>query len=169
MATTVTLCVQNIPCKVLEDDFVRMMTGVGLDVSRYTLDFPKRRGRQQRPNNFGYGFVACRQEEDAWAFKRLFQDFQFENIMSAKRLRVEMAFSNQQDIQIGGCAESWNHMGGDALPTLPRMTSPAEYEVPPTRLSDSLHGFWSEGSTAAKRPQVSGQRWLSQEQMTVWQ
>eukprot|EP00928_Gymnodinium_smaydae_P037389 TRINITY_DN25962_c0_g1_i1.p1 TRINITY_DN25962_c0_g1~~TRINITY_DN25962_c0_g1_i1.p1 ORF type:complete len:207 (+),score=19.21 TRINITY_DN25962_c0_g1_i1:62-682(+) len=206
MATSMTLCVQNLPCKVLEEDFRKIMTDFGLDVSRYTLDFPKRIGRQQRPNNFGYGFVACRQEEDAAAFERLFQGFHFENIQSAKRLHVEAGVSGRFDNQAARVAQSWNRVGDNALSNFSdargsyvgnarssqhalsgsgtaiddyegRVSSPAEYEVPATRLADFEHGVWSRGDVLAKHQQVSSEYSCSydtlhgkeQEQMTIWQ
>eukprot|EP00928_Gymnodinium_smaydae_P078537 TRINITY_DN6262_c1_g3_i1.p1 TRINITY_DN6262_c1_g3~~TRINITY_DN6262_c1_g3_i1.p1 ORF type:complete len:199 (+),score=19.33 TRINITY_DN6262_c1_g3_i1:34-630(+) len=102
---TITLCLRHIPCKVLEPDLVETMTAMGLDTSRYTLYLPKRLGRQGRMNNFGYGFVTCRQQQDADDFTRSFQGFQFSNIGSGKRMLVEPTLENRPV----GPSQTWNH------------------------------------------------------------
>eukprot|EP00928_Gymnodinium_smaydae_P100315 TRINITY_DN9817_c2_g1_i1.p1 TRINITY_DN9817_c2_g1~~TRINITY_DN9817_c2_g1_i1.p1 ORF type:complete len:167 (+),score=20.81 TRINITY_DN9817_c2_g1_i1:65-565(+) len=92
MAST-TLCLRHLPCKVLEEDIRVLMIRFGFDLSRYELSFPKKSGRQGRLNNFGYGFVTCSEWEDAEAFYRVFQNYRFEGIDSAKALQVEVSTS----------------------------------------------------------------------------
>eukprot|EP00928_Gymnodinium_smaydae_P068367 TRINITY_DN5148_c0_g2_i1.p1 TRINITY_DN5148_c0_g2~~TRINITY_DN5148_c0_g2_i1.p1 ORF type:complete len:218 (+),score=28.70 TRINITY_DN5148_c0_g2_i1:37-654(+) len=100
MATVITLCVRNLPCKILEDNLAQIMVERGLDVSNYRMYFPKRSGRQGRLNNYGFGFVDCWRNEDAEIFIRLFHGYRFEGILSAKTLRVELGASSQVGNQI---------------------------------------------------------------------
>eukprot|EP00928_Gymnodinium_smaydae_P078535 TRINITY_DN6262_c1_g2_i1.p1 TRINITY_DN6262_c1_g2~~TRINITY_DN6262_c1_g2_i1.p1 ORF type:complete len:256 (+),score=31.91 TRINITY_DN6262_c1_g2_i1:39-806(+) len=86
---TFVLHLRHVPCKVLEADLMDAMRAAGLDSPRYNVYFPKRPGRHGVMNNFGYGFVTCREQEDADVFTRLFQGFQFANIQSDKRMLVE--------------------------------------------------------------------------------
>eukprot|EP00928_Gymnodinium_smaydae_P084591 TRINITY_DN6785_c0_g1_i1.p1 TRINITY_DN6785_c0_g1~~TRINITY_DN6785_c0_g1_i1.p1 ORF type:complete len:199 (-),score=13.58 TRINITY_DN6785_c0_g1_i1:392-988(-) len=91
----VTLCMRNLPCKILEADLSETITAMRLDASRYTFYLPKKPGRKGRMNNFGYGFVTCSQQQDACNFARLFQGYQFTNVWSAKRMLVEPTFENR--------------------------------------------------------------------------
>eukprot|EP00928_Gymnodinium_smaydae_P003284 TRINITY_DN11179_c0_g1_i2.p1 TRINITY_DN11179_c0_g1~~TRINITY_DN11179_c0_g1_i2.p1 ORF type:complete len:203 (+),score=22.71 TRINITY_DN11179_c0_g1_i2:114-722(+) len=51
-------------------------------------------------NNFGYGFVTCSRNEDAEAFARVFQGFQFSDIDSDKRMLVELGHTkNPMDLR----------------------------------------------------------------------
>eukprot|EP00928_Gymnodinium_smaydae_P043903 TRINITY_DN2933_c1_g1_i1.p1 TRINITY_DN2933_c1_g1~~TRINITY_DN2933_c1_g1_i1.p1 ORF type:complete len:473 (-),score=20.25 TRINITY_DN2933_c1_g1_i1:373-1791(-) len=84
-----TVCVRHIPCKILEPDILDAIASFGLDAGRYEIYLPKRPGRHGRLNNFGYGFVTGREQEDVDSFTRLFHGFQFENIGSEKRLHIE--------------------------------------------------------------------------------
>eukprot|EP00928_Gymnodinium_smaydae_P029747 TRINITY_DN22317_c0_g1_i1.p1 TRINITY_DN22317_c0_g1~~TRINITY_DN22317_c0_g1_i1.p1 ORF type:complete len:463 (+),score=22.98 TRINITY_DN22317_c0_g1_i1:50-1438(+) len=84
-----TVCVRHIPCKVLEPDIAEAIASFGLDASRYEVYLPKRPGRHGRMNNFGYGFVTGREQVDIDAFTELFHGFQFGNIESEKRLKIE--------------------------------------------------------------------------------
>eukprot|EP00928_Gymnodinium_smaydae_P006711 TRINITY_DN1238_c0_g2_i1.p1 TRINITY_DN1238_c0_g2~~TRINITY_DN1238_c0_g2_i1.p1 ORF type:complete len:212 (-),score=6.07 TRINITY_DN1238_c0_g2_i1:212-847(-) len=95
---SIILHVGNIPCKILEEDFADTIHEVGLDVSRYSLFFPKRIGRQGRYNNYGYGFVECSGTEDAQAFSHLMQGFRFQGINSSKELVIEYGNSNQANV-----------------------------------------------------------------------
>eukprot|EP00928_Gymnodinium_smaydae_P056763 TRINITY_DN40090_c0_g1_i1.p1 TRINITY_DN40090_c0_g1~~TRINITY_DN40090_c0_g1_i1.p1 ORF type:complete len:230 (-),score=19.91 TRINITY_DN40090_c0_g1_i1:228-848(-) len=108
MDTELTLCLRNLPCKILEDDFGHIMFERGLDVSSYSLHFPKRKGRRGQWNNFGYGFVTCWRDEDADVFVRLFQDYRFEGVASAKTLRIELGTASQVGNQIGEATQPWN-------------------------------------------------------------
>eukprot|EP00928_Gymnodinium_smaydae_P037244 TRINITY_DN25885_c0_g1_i2.p1 TRINITY_DN25885_c0_g1~~TRINITY_DN25885_c0_g1_i2.p1 ORF type:complete len:189 (-),score=15.39 TRINITY_DN25885_c0_g1_i2:108-674(-) len=95
---SVTLCVRHIPCKILETDFKKIMSEVGLDVSRYDVSFPgqeERPGKAQRGGNFGFGFVMCYHQADADAFISVFQGFQFKDVNSQKRLLVELSTSRR--------------------------------------------------------------------------
>eukprot|EP00928_Gymnodinium_smaydae_P055955 TRINITY_DN3941_c0_g1_i1.p1 TRINITY_DN3941_c0_g1~~TRINITY_DN3941_c0_g1_i1.p1 ORF type:complete len:221 (+),score=23.54 TRINITY_DN3941_c0_g1_i1:76-738(+) len=85
----VILCIRHIPCKIMETDFEEAMYISGLDPSWYELDLPKRRQRNGRFNNFGYGFVTCWRRHDAEAFTRTFQNFCFQSVQSSKRLHIE--------------------------------------------------------------------------------
>eukprot|EP00928_Gymnodinium_smaydae_P065824 TRINITY_DN48916_c0_g1_i1.p1 TRINITY_DN48916_c0_g1~~TRINITY_DN48916_c0_g1_i1.p1 ORF type:complete len:224 (-),score=33.43 TRINITY_DN48916_c0_g1_i1:175-807(-) len=85
------LCIRNVPCRVLETQFLATMQELGLDTSRYEIFFPKRPRRQRRRyNNFGYGFVECSGQEDAEAFARAMHVYRFEHIDSHKQLLVEL-------------------------------------------------------------------------------
>eukprot|EP00928_Gymnodinium_smaydae_P100313 TRINITY_DN9817_c1_g1_i3.p1 TRINITY_DN9817_c1_g1~~TRINITY_DN9817_c1_g1_i3.p1 ORF type:complete len:202 (+),score=32.48 TRINITY_DN9817_c1_g1_i3:31-606(+) len=97
----VVLHVKNVPCKVLEADLLEVMQQVGLHVSRYELYFPKKIGRQGRYNNFGYGFVSCRAQDDAEAFARALHGFRFEHIRSNKQLVIELGNSNSLPSAVG--------------------------------------------------------------------
>eukprot|EP00928_Gymnodinium_smaydae_P078540 TRINITY_DN6262_c1_g6_i1.p1 TRINITY_DN6262_c1_g6~~TRINITY_DN6262_c1_g6_i1.p1 ORF type:complete len:210 (+),score=16.29 TRINITY_DN6262_c1_g6_i1:41-631(+) len=99
----VTLCLRNLPCKVLEPD-LEEMTAMLSDTSQYTFYLPKKPGRKGRMNNFGYGFVTCSQQQDADDFTRLFQGFQFSKIDSDKRILIEPSYENRP---IGPCSP-WN-------------------------------------------------------------
>eukprot|EP00928_Gymnodinium_smaydae_P041362 TRINITY_DN28000_c0_g1_i1.p1 TRINITY_DN28000_c0_g1~~TRINITY_DN28000_c0_g1_i1.p1 ORF type:complete len:237 (+),score=29.03 TRINITY_DN28000_c0_g1_i1:85-795(+) len=88
------LCIRNIPCKILEANFEETMHALGLDASRYKLQFPKRRSPNGRLNNFGYGFIICSQTHDAEAFTRAFQGYCFEGVRSSKRLQIEPALQS---------------------------------------------------------------------------
>eukprot|EP00928_Gymnodinium_smaydae_P069529 TRINITY_DN5303_c0_g1_i1.p1 TRINITY_DN5303_c0_g1~~TRINITY_DN5303_c0_g1_i1.p1 ORF type:complete len:269 (+),score=25.20 TRINITY_DN5303_c0_g1_i1:61-807(+) len=85
----VVLHLRHVPCKVLEADLSDAIGALGLDASRYDVYFPKRAGRRGVMNNFGYGFVTCREQEDAELFSRSFQGFRFPNIQTDKRMIVE--------------------------------------------------------------------------------
>eukprot|EP00928_Gymnodinium_smaydae_P058029 TRINITY_DN4123_c0_g1_i2.p1 TRINITY_DN4123_c0_g1~~TRINITY_DN4123_c0_g1_i2.p1 ORF type:complete len:224 (-),score=21.18 TRINITY_DN4123_c0_g1_i2:298-891(-) len=88
------LCVRNLPCKVLEAELTAAMVEVCLAAWRYNVQIPKRRARG-KSNNYGYGFVICRQDSDAMAFIQAFHGFRFENIQSGKSLSVELAHRSQ--------------------------------------------------------------------------
>eukprot|EP00928_Gymnodinium_smaydae_P075250 TRINITY_DN58258_c0_g1_i1.p1 TRINITY_DN58258_c0_g1~~TRINITY_DN58258_c0_g1_i1.p1 ORF type:complete len:229 (+),score=30.18 TRINITY_DN58258_c0_g1_i1:78-689(+) len=112
MATTITLCLRHLPCKVLEDDFKDIMTEYGFAPSRFELFFPKKKGRQGRLNNFGYGFLTCWQEEDARAFARVFQHYRFEHIDSDKELFIEQGNSSMVGEQMRGTTAWRRHSEG---------------------------------------------------------
>eukprot|EP00928_Gymnodinium_smaydae_P100472 TRINITY_DN9865_c0_g1_i6.p1 TRINITY_DN9865_c0_g1~~TRINITY_DN9865_c0_g1_i6.p1 ORF type:complete len:250 (-),score=29.70 TRINITY_DN9865_c0_g1_i6:328-1020(-) len=81
--------IRNIPCKILEEEFMDVMRDLGLHAPRYALHFPKRRRRQGRLNNLGYGFASCSLAEDAEAFARAMHGFRFDNVASKKQLVIE--------------------------------------------------------------------------------
>eukprot|EP00928_Gymnodinium_smaydae_P050868 TRINITY_DN34409_c0_g1_i1.p1 TRINITY_DN34409_c0_g1~~TRINITY_DN34409_c0_g1_i1.p1 ORF type:complete len:196 (+),score=30.47 TRINITY_DN34409_c0_g1_i1:79-666(+) len=88
------VCVRNLPNKVLEADVQKVLHDFGLDVACYSISMPKKKFRQQM-NNFGYGFIACRGQEDAQVLMQLLQGYQFERIASRKKLELEISTSKE--------------------------------------------------------------------------